>query len=566
MPLFRSAPRRPPDPGRRDRPIEVLGVVRNLTSATRLLDVLPLLRAEDGVSVFFTVNPGSTFDGGLAEYLARQRGTVLSWREATRRRFDLVVACAINSSMRRLSRPLVVLPHGAGYNRLTRRSTGDATSAAGLSPRELLHRGRVVPDVIGLSHREQLARLAVSCPPALPRARVVGDPCFDRMRANIGWRDHFRELFGAVGGRRLVLLNSTWGPHSLFRRHPELPLRLVRALPVDEYVVAVVLHPNIWSEDTVFGVQRRLRAGQDAGLRLVTPERGWQAGLIAADLVVGDTGSVSFYGAGLARATLLAASGEAELDPRSPMHAFGAGAPRLDPDGDLLAQLRAAERDHRPERLGAVTEQALGVPDQSAELLQELFHELLGERARPPSEAPRPDRYPDPTPVTGHGPTAFDVVGGLANGAIRLARYPLDPTRPGARGFLAVTAEEGAGTAVAQTAEVAVRRQPRGELPPERWLERRFADQPWLSVAVAALGDDRHLLRLRNGTLLQATAARAWGMPAPGLDPLVLGAAVQLSLTEGRLPQDWPDGLPIEAGWARTLVHFHGRSPATAAD
>ncbi|KAB8171234.1 hypothetical protein FH609_001010 [Streptomyces sp. 3MP-14] len=528
----------------------MLGVVRNLTSATRLLDVLPLLRAEDGITVSFTVNPGSTFDGGLADYLAHQRGTVLPWREATRRRFDLVVACAVNRSMRRLSRPLVVLPHGVGYNRLTRRSTGDATSSAGLSPRELLHRGRVVPDVIGLSHEEQLDRLAVSCPPALPHARVVGDPCFDRMRANLDWRDHFREPFGATGGRRLVVLNSTWGPHSLIRRHPELPERLVRALPVDEYVVALVLHPNIWSDDTPFGVDRRLRHALDAGLRLVSPERGWQAALIAADVVVGDTGSVTFYGAGLERATLLAASGEAELDPRSPMHAFGTSAPRLDPGGDLLDQLRAAERAHQAEVLRPVTGQALGLTDRSAAVLQRLFYELLGERVRPPADDPRPARYPDPTPATGAGPTAFDVVGRAEGETVGLTRHPVDPARAGARGFFAVTAEEGTRSAVAQTAEVAARRQPRGELPPERWLERRFAQQPWLSVAVAALGESRHLLRLRDGTVAEAHAPRGWGAPEPVLDPVLLGAAVHLALETG----DLPERLTIRTGTTETRV------------
>ncbi|GAA3891060.1 hypothetical protein [Streptomyces sedi] len=544
--------------GERAGPIDVLGVVRNLTSATRLLDVLPLLRAEDGITVSFTVNPGSAFDGGLAEYLTRQRGTVLPWREATRRRFDLVVACAVNRSMRRLSRPLVVLPHGAGYNRLTHRSTGDATSSAGLSPRELLHRGRVVPDVIGLSHEEQLTRLAVSCPAAVPHARVVGDPCFDRMRANLDWRDHFREPFGATGGRRLVVINSTWGPHSLIRRHPDLPLRLTHALPVDEYVVALVLHPNVWSDDTPFGVDRRFRAARDAGLRLVSPERGWQAALIAADLVVGDTGSVSFYGAGLGRSTLLAASGEEELDPRSPMHAFGAAAPRLDPEGDLLAQLRDAERTQPAGDLTPVTERALGLTDRSAPELQRLFYELLGARVAPPVDAPRPARYPDPTPDGGPGPTAFDVVGRLVGDTVEVARHPLDPARAGARGFLAVLAEEGTRSPAAQTAEVAARRQPHGELPPERWLRERFTAQPWLSVAVAALGPGRHLFRLRDGTVAEARAVGGWAAPDPVLDPLLLGAALQVAWEAGRPPALWDEGLTLRTGDTETRLAFRG--------
>jgi len=153
---------------------EVLGVARTLTSATRVLDVMELLRAEDGIAKYYTVNPGSAFADGLHEYLVSVAGAqrVLTWEEATRRSFHLAVACAVHPSMRRLDAPLMVLPHGAGYNRLVSESTGDGTSPAGLSRRELTHRGKVVPAAIGLSHPEQLVRLHELCPEAVPRAEL----------------------------------------------------------------------------------------------------------------------------------------------------------------------------------------------------------------------------------------------------------------------------------------------------------------------------------------------------------------------------------------------------------
>lgn len=114
----------------------MLAVVRTLTSATRVMDVLPLLRARDGIELYVTVNPGSAFTAGLDAYLESLDGiTALGWAEAVRREFDLAVACTVHSSMRRLRAPLVVLPHGAGYNRLVRPTTGDDVSPAGLSGR-----------------------------------------------------------------------------------------------------------------------------------------------------------------------------------------------------------------------------------------------------------------------------------------------------------------------------------------------------------------------------------------------------------------------------------------------
>ncbi|MGF1431086.1 hypothetical protein [Kitasatospora sp. LaBMicrA B282] len=508
----------------------MLAVVRTLTSATRVMDVLPLLRARDGIELYVTVNPGSAFTAGLPGYLDSLAGvTPLSWSEAVRRDFDLAVACTVNSSMHRLRAPLVVLPHGVGYNRLVRPTTGDDVSPAGLSRQELLRRGRVVPAVIGLSHEEQLERLRRSCPRALPVARVVGDPCFDRLLASLPERDRYRRLLGAVGGRRLVLVSSTWSEHSLLGRCPDLPLRLVRELPVDEYAVAVVLHPNIWARHHPLDL---LDEAVRSGLLVLPPQHGWQAALVAADWVVGDHGSVSFYGAALDRVTLLAATGEAELDPDSPGYAFGRGAPALDATGPLEPQLRRAAEDHgtraAPELLD-LTRRSLGERGRSARILRELLYSYLPGIPEPAEEALTPP-YPDPEPIDLARVTAFDVVGEVTADGVRLRRYPVGPGHRAARGCYAVTT--GASLRLRQVAEVIARTEPTAEPDPLVWLDRVMGQLPGLTVAVAALAADRLLLRLRSGPVLQAQPVADWGaVPAP-LDPVLLGAAVALQLAD----------------------------------
>lgn len=144
----------------------VLGVARTLTSATRLLEVLPLLRP-DGIEIYLTIDLGSAFDAGLVDYLASLGPTVLPWREARRRRSDRAVACTVHRSMWNLDAPLMVLPYGAGYNCLIAESTGNTVSAVGLSRRELTRFGRVIPRTVGVSHEEQIGRLARSCPAAV---------------------------------------------------------------------------------------------------------------------------------------------------------------------------------------------------------------------------------------------------------------------------------------------------------------------------------------------------------------------------------------------------------------
>ncbi|MFE4515469.1 hypothetical protein ACFRMQ_14910 [Kitasatospora sp. NPDC056783] len=538
------------------RPVRarVLAVARTLTSATRVLDVLALL-SPDGVERYFTVNPGSAFaDRALDEYLHGLPGfTVLDWEDAVRRRFDLAVACAVHSSMHRLDARLVVLPHGAGYNRLVTESTGDTVSAAGLSRNELTHRGRVFVDVLGLSHPEQLDRLRVSCPEALEVAHVVGDPCFDRMLASRRSRDGYRAALGAVDGRRLVVVNSTWSEHSLFGRRPDLPQRLVRRLPADEYTVAVVLHPNIWSRHDP---EALLDGARRMGLRLIPPQQGWQTALVAADLLIGDHGSVSFYGAALERPTVLVATGSGELDPRSPSYAFGQAAPALDPDGDLAAQVeRALAQD--PASLRGITDGSLAHRGESARLLRPLLYSFL-DRLDEPADEPALPPYPKPAPRPGttERPTAYDVEGKSEGTEVSLRRYPFDPGDHTPRGFHALT-DDHPGDALRYTAEVLARTEVRAELPATRWLTRAATELPGLAVAVAALGPARHLLRLRGGLLLEARAEPDWERPDPGVDPLLLGSAVSCWLTDGGDPAGLPEhGLTIRTGEHRTRVSF----------
>ncbi len=408
----------------------MLGVARTLTSATRVVDVMHLLRSEDGIEKYYTVNPGSAFADGLDSYLSGLGINVLSWEEATRRSFDLAVSCSVHPTMRRLRAPLMVLPHGAGYNRLVTESTGEAAVPAGLSRRELMWRGKVVPKAIGVSHREQIDRLAQSCPEAVPYAVPVGDWCFQRITASMAHRDRYRSRLGAVDGRRLVVVHSTWSEHSLLGRHPELPLRLVTSLPADEFAVAAVLHPNVWARHTPAGVLERLGAAMDAGLMIIPPQEGWRAAVVAGDWVVGDHGSTSFYSAAADRVTLLAATGLDELDPLSPAAAFGRGAPRLDPEGDLLAQLLDAAGRHDPAALRPVVDGQLGSVDTSGEVTRaRIYAFLAGRGVRPPSEAPRPLPVPPPEPVRGPSVTAYDVTG--AHDARAPSRSGGGPSSPG---------------------------------------------------------------------------------------------------------------------------------------
>ncbi|MFI9628533.1 hypothetical protein [Streptomyces sp. NPDC052042] len=541
----------------------VLGVARTLTSATRVLDVMRLLRAEDGIEKYYTVNPGSAFGDGLGEYLSALGVRVLTWEEAVRRPFDLAVSCSVHPTMRRLDAPLMVLPHGAGYNRLVTESTGDAASPAGLSRRELMWRGRVVPAAIGVSHPDQIDRLARICPEAVPHAVAVGDWCFQRIRASAPRRDHYRACLGAVDGRRLVVVHSTWSSHSLLGRHPDLPLRLVTSLPVDEFAVAAVLHPNVWARHTPAGVFDRLGEAMDAGLVIIPPQEGWRAAVVAADWVVGDHGSTSFYSAAADRVTLLAATGLDELDPASPAAAFARRAPRLDPDGDVYAQLLDAAGRYDPQDLAPVIDRQLGAIDASGTVTRDRMYAFLEPRGvRVPQNPPHPEPVPAPEPARRPAPTAYDVTGGHDGaGTVEVRRRPLVPGyHSEAEGFYAVTDETG-HLLWRQTAEVVARTGVQADLPAARWTDRESRRSEHANVLVAAIDTTRCLVRLRDGRELEARTERTWGERRPPLDAVVLGAAVNLWLTDPARDgdRDLTDGLGIRTGDRRIRVGFTAR-------
>ncbi|MGH3773844.1 MAG: hypothetical protein ACRDRW_21055 [Pseudonocardiaceae bacterium] len=247
----------------------------------------------------------------------------------------------------------------------------------GLSAEWLLDGGELIPSAVVLSHPEQLARLVRACPQAADVVIMAGDPCFDRMLASHPLRASYRRALGAHAGQRLVVVSSTWGASSLFGRHRDLVPRLTASLPVDEYRVVLALHPNIWSWHSPWQVRMWLADCGRAGVVVLPPEEGWRAALVAADLVIGDHGSVTFYGAALGHPVLLASAPEDAVDPRSPVGRLLTAAPRLDSTGDLAGQVARAITTHDRAQLDSITALATSAPGESARLLRRALYRML---------------------------------------------------------------------------------------------------------------------------------------------------------------------------------------------
>jgi hypothetical protein len=441
----------------------VLAVVRTVTTATRLLDVLELLRDDPRVQVVFTFERSSAFTEGVTRFVEDVGGQVLPWREAVRGTYSLAISASENGALHELKAPLLLLPHGAGHHKYakgTRTISGYDFSA--------------LPHTIVLSHPSQLDQLAVACPAALPRAVVARDVCVDRLRASLPHRARYRRAL-ANTGQRLIVVSSTWGGTSAFGQDTTLARRLLAELPRDEYQVALVLHPNVWFAHSKYAVRGWLGSALDAGLLVIPPEEGWRAVLAAADLLVGDHGSLSLYAAAIDLPVLLAAFDHGEIVPDTPMASLGTRAARLG-RGPLLGQIEAGIRqDTAP--LRAVADEVFAA---DAPGIRELLYSLIG---LDPPAAPS-SHVGDPVPEARHVAAHRVVTTVLDDETVVLQRFAasLPSHDTGFDQHFAVE-EDCFDTALVHTAAVILGR----TADFSSWASKVFAEHP--AARVAAAGD-----------------------------------------------------------------------------
>ncbi|MFL6074154.1 MAG: hypothetical protein ACJ73S_12225 [Mycobacteriales bacterium] len=355
----------------------VLAVVHSVVCGQRLLDVLRLFEGDGRVQVVFTRGP-EVFGHGVDSLLARLGAVTVPWQQATSTEFDLAVAASYGG-IADLHAPVLVTSHGAGFNKRVPTVPGAALPARrevfGLGSQWLVSDGRVVPAAILLSHEEQLARLAESCPEAVEAAVVTGDVCYDRLLASLWRRKEYRRALGVDDEEQLIVVASTWGADSLYGQDPELLVRLQAeqaGLP-DGYRLAVLLHPNVWYGHGVWQVRTWLAAAVRAGLSLVGPEEEWRAVLAAADGLVGDHGSATVYGAAIGLPVLLAGAPGDTVDPESAAGGLARIAPRLRCDHPLRPQFAALVGQGRQAVAGLVSSR----PGEAAAATRAVMYRLL---------------------------------------------------------------------------------------------------------------------------------------------------------------------------------------------
>ncbi|MGV9362268.1 hypothetical protein [Amycolatopsis sp. NPDC003731] len=473
------------------------------------------------VDIKFVFEPGSHFGDKVVADLADKGARVISWERALETEFDVILAAHASAQLAELRAPVVVLPHGAGNYRLVEYTTGDRTSPTGLARSQLLGPdGKPTVARILLPHPSLLDYLRETCPEVAGLAVVLGDPVLDRMRANRHRREEFRRALGLSCGRRLVVISSTWGEYSLWARHPDLARSLLGSLPMDEYRVAQVLHPNIWQAESAYGIQNCLRDELGSGLLLVPHLSSWEAVLLSADIVIGDHGSVSVYGPALDIPFLLGADGRAELTPGSPVAELCTSAVRLDPAAPLEPQLDRAITHHDPAVLRPALNRMFVNDGDARNTVCDTLYEVMGRRRPGTKTRQRPlDR---PQPIREDSVTAFAAVADLiealpACGTVVVRRYPGPVTDLSSQnGLVPVTTAAEVDPDRRSDAEIVVNEDVTTD--PSAWFDDVRLASPFAKLVAARVPggcvlrfDDDSVLCTSDGDVLTtAIAAYAW--------------------------------------------------------
>ncbi|MEY9847334.1 hypothetical protein [Streptacidiphilus sp. MAP5-3] len=542
----------------------MLVATRTLTSAIRALEALPaLVDGDERVEVLFAHDPTSAFGSGVPELLRRHGCRTVPWEHVAEAAPDLVLSASENVDVPG-DCPVLVIPHGVGFHKHVpdARSTGSRLS--GLVPERLLGRATMT-----VAHPDQQAQLAAADPRAGAGAVLVGDVCREQLLASLPQRAAYRRALGVQPGQRLVVVSSTWASSSLLGRRPHLPTQLLGALPMDGYRVALVAHPNIWAFHGPEAIHRVLAPAIGAGLLLIPPDRGWQAAVVAADAVLGDHGSVTFYAATLDRPTAVATFGE-DAVPGTTGAEFGSSAPRLASHRPLREQVEELITGHKPGRWddlarrtfigdagnGSVDGIDVGDGDDlhgsgrssDSARLRALVYRMLG--LDEPSEPVRIQGFPVPTLPRAVRPRAAQAawvsLRSVPDDATLVAeRLPtrLAPVRDEEHDelyFLACDSEE-PDSAIRLSASVVLVTGPEGIEASavedasgpgnvEAVLGEAFDACPTARIAVVETGPGRFVAAVAGGGLVQAE------LEPPTHDPLPVAAAVYARLRSGVAP------------------------------
>ncbi len=451
-------------------------------------DLAPLFAADPRIDYRYAIVPGSDHALPAKRFILKYDLPEVDWEDVTKSNTDLVITASPRGFIFDRGIPTVVIPHGAGHNRLL----PDTSGVAGLCREHLVSDSGAKPSFIALPGAVAYRQLRQECPEALDRADITGDVCWERFHISEDRRQHYRRALGVSDTQKLIVLASTWGRDSLVGRdHSAIP-KLHEWLSDPETVVAFVPHPNIDSGNPP-STDHRYASHVRNGLIMVPPEEGWRSLIVAADYIVGDHGSVTVYAAALGRPVAIGEFGFSEMPAEGALARLGRELPRLQwSERPSVERLTSQCERVDASVIGDIFDLSRDSP---AQLIVERCYELL---ELSPTQASYPIAFPEPGFRIDYRPTSSWQVHYSSDGA---DVHPLCSLGSRDSPDFIVTSTQTLDYRIKGIAEVVTSLERPVEDVAHAWEENaRILDESQVhGMAVTAFGVDRYAVTFKSG-------------------------------------------------------------------
>ncbi len=291
------------------------------------------------------------------------------------RRFDLIVTAdhGYEGLATRRNCPVLYTGHGM-TGKVVEGEGGDY----GYGPRAKLADGSPRYSVMLEASEKNRARVAARDPLLASAIRVVGSLQDDALLTQVGQRAALREALGYSLDERVVLVQSTWGPHCLFRTVGEALLKEIAANPSTRFVLS--LHPHEYrpNADGTPSWGERLQALRLPNVDVRAPGQAWIPTLIAADFVLTDHTSLAIYAALAEKPTIWVPVPQDLIAEGTALSRLRAIAPTWEPKQALEDALVVSAREHPSEELLALAREINSCPGEAAGRVRSVVYELLG--------------------------------------------------------------------------------------------------------------------------------------------------------------------------------------------
>jgi hypothetical protein len=345
--------------------------------------VKQLLETDARMEFAFTDNFPSLAVGVGREIAEKLSLTAINFLQARTRNWDLIVFADHNRACRFAPH----IPKLQVYHSLTGGKIIDGENFR-FGAQQTAHHNQPIYKLM-LVPSEKMKRRALTINPRLGKSiAVVGDPFVDTLCSMNAKRETIRAELGFSPDDTVILLQSTFGEHSLIESMGVGILEATQSL-LREYKFVLSTHPAHWSGPHFKKSIHDLITGQRGqGITVMEPGDSWERYAIASDACLSDHSGLVYNYALLGKPLAMIKLPDGLIGEAAEESIIYDAVPHLHSCSELPELLDALTRNFSSKKLAQTTSILVSYPGRAHELIRHHLYELL--KCSPPGTALSP--------------------------------------------------------------------------------------------------------------------------------------------------------------------------------